>query len=160
MRRRALIASVVALSLGPSCGFTPLHGEASEGLRGRVALENSRSRVDFAYRERLGRRLGEASGDAEYTLSTEIAIEEIGLAITPDDATTRYDVTGRARYVLRRRGDGAEIAKGEARSATAYSTLASPYATRIAERDARRRVAVDLADRVFTQLAAARLDAG
>lgn len=152
--------SVLALLLSPACGFTPLHGEAGATLRGRVALENSRSRVDFAYRERLGRRLGEASVNAAYTLSTEIEIDETGLAITPDDETTRYDLTGLARYVLRRRSDGAEVARGEARSATAYSTLASPYATRIAERDARRRVAVDLADRVFTQLAAARIDAG
>ena len=67
---------------------------------------------------------------------------------------TRFDVIGRADFTLRERAGGAARLEGVARSVSAYSTLATPYATRIAAQDASRRVAEDLAERVFAQLAA------
>jgi LPS-assembly lipoprotein len=44
--------------------------------------------------------------------------------------------------------------QGEVKSLTAYSATASLFATRAAERDAERRIAVDLAERIAVRVAA------
>lgn len=157
--RRRLLGGLAAVAALGGCGFRPLHGPGApaSALVDRVAVDVSGDRLDYHFRGQLRRRLGRAGPDAPLRLATELSLEEEGLAITPDDAITRFNVTGRARFRLSDAG-GAELGVGEVTSVTAYSTLATPYATRVAERDAERRVAVDLADRVIARLVALRLD--
>jgi LPS-assembly lipoprotein len=157
--RRSVIAALGAALLASGCGFRPLYGEAGGALRGQVAVEATEGRLGYHYRQQLRRRFGDPERDASYVLATTLAFQQEGFAITPEDDVTRYDVRGAATWTLRRRSDGVELARGEAASTSAYSTTATPYATDVAERDAERRVAADLADRVFAQVAAQRLDA-
>jgi len=157
-RRRALrlIAGAAAAGGLSGCGFQPLYGEqggAAGALRGEVAVSGADGRLGFQFRDRLRRRLDDPRPEAAFTLTVALSLSDEGLAITRQDDVTRFSVTGEARWRLARGRDGAEIAAGAVASSSGYSTLASPYATRIARRDAERRVAEDLAERVFARLA-------
>lgn len=152
--RRRAVAALAAAGAAAACGFTPLYGTGDSDLRGAFRVEGADGREGYRFREQFRRRVGDPRPDAPWTVEVALAFDEDGLGITPDDDVTRYNVDGEARYVVRRRRDGAQVASGVARSVSAYSTTASPYATRIAQQDTLRRVAADLADRVFAQIAA------
>lgn len=154
-RRRALAALAGGLVAG--CGFQPLYleqGGAASALRGQVAVTGADGRLGFMFRERLRDRLDTPRPDSSHTLDVALRFTDTGLAITRRDDITRFTINGEATWRLTRRGDGAVVADGLARSASGYSTLASPFATRAARLDAERRVAEDLAERVFARLAA------
>lgn len=156
-RRRAVLGAAAALAVA-GCGFRPLYGEGGGALRGQVSFEATEGRAGYFFRQQLRRRFGDPVEDAPYVLETRLALRREGYAISATDEVTRFDVVGQADFVLRRRADGSEAAQGTATATTAYSTTATPYATDVAQRDAERRVAVDLADRVFARVAALRID--
>lgn len=155
--RRAILA-VLAATLVAGCGFQPLYGEANGGLRGGVVVAPVEGRLGYHYRQQMRRRFGEPGRDAAIEIETTLRFEQEGVAITALDDVTRFDLRGEAQFTVRRRADGAVIGEGVVVSNSAYSTTATPYATSVAERDAERRVAADLADRVFARVAALRLD--
>ncbi|WP_118133244.1 LPS assembly lipoprotein LptE [Oceanicella sp. SM1341] len=156
--RRGLLLGLLALG---GCGFRPMYGEGSPAreLQGRIAIgEVTRGetpdRMTYAYRDQLRRRLGEPSGAARYRLDTRLRVTSIGLAIAEDNATTRYNLTGIATFSLIVPGTAEPVLTGTVDSYSAYSATGSVYATRIAARDAERRIAEDLAERVITRIAA------
>jgi LPS-assembly lipoprotein len=146
---------LAAAAATAGCAFRPLYGEAGGGaLLGQVEPIGLAGRSGYHFGEQLRRRVGRPEPDAKFQLSAALSFDREGLAISASDDVTRYDVTGTARYTLVRRADGAVVTEGTVTSITAYSTTATPYATEVAERDAERRLAVDLADRVFARIAA------
>jgi LPS-assembly lipoprotein len=153
LARRGALA---LLLLAGGCGFRPLYAPDERGgaLWGQVRLEGVEGREGYHFRQALRRRLGEPAADADYTLTVSLSFDERGIAITPTDDITRIDVLGEARYALTPAGAEAPAMQGVARSVSAYNTLANPYATRVAADDAVRRVAEDLATRVFLRIAA------
>ena len=159
MRRRDLLRAGLALAAGAAaagCAFEPLHrkgGPVAE-VRGSVALTGVSGREGYAFRRALERRLGASGPDPAFVLDATLEFERRGLAITRDDSVTRFDVLGSARFALREAASGDLRAEGVARALSAYSALATPYATRVAAQDAERRVAEDLAERVYAQIAA------
>jgi LPS-assembly lipoprotein len=71
--------------------------------------------------------------------------------------TTRYDVIGTAAFVLTPVGGDRAALRGEVRTITGYSApdteAALTFASRAAQRDAGRRLAVTLADQIVQRLA-------
>ena len=108
--------------------------------------------MGFAMREQLVARLGIADAP-RYFLTVAIEVGETGLAITPDGSITRFNLNGTAHFELVSADGGDPVISDATRAFTAYSATGSAYATRVAEQDARRRLAVTLADRIATQLA-------
>ena len=152
--RRRLLALLTACTATAGCGFRPLYGESGGALMGQVDAVGLVGRAGYHFGQQLQRRLGRPETDAAFELVTALSFQREGLAISASDDVTRFDVTGSARFTLRRRADGAVVSEGVVTSVTAYSTTATPYATEVAERDAERRLAIDLADRVFARIAA------
>ncbi len=152
-RRETL--GLLALALLPSCDFKPIYAEGTRAraLIGKVALGEVTDRVGFEMREELELRLGKAVAPI-YLLDVQIDIQSQGLAITQDAAITRFNLSATATYKLIPVHGGDPILVDHARSFTAYSATASAYATRVAERDARRRLAVAIADQIATRIAA------
>lgn len=148
--RRAMILSPLALA---ACGFTPIYGRgsAAEALHGKIALGDVDSRLSFEFYEQLENRLGRAEA-ALFELDVNLSVESQGLAITQDNAITRYNLTGIASFTLTRITDGTVVLQDELRAFTAYSATATAYATFVSERDARRRLAVSLADQITTRI--------
>ncbi len=120
-------------------------------MHGQIALGNFDGLQGFQMREQLETRLGIAT-EARYQLEVLLNIDRKGLAITQDGSITRYNLSGKADFTVRR--FGADIVLSDSVEAfTAYNATASAYATRVAEQDAYRRLVVSLANKIVTRMA-------
>ena len=137
------------------CGFRPLYGSGGDGggVVGQVRVVAPPGRDGYYYQRVLNRRLGDAGETPRYTLSTTLRFDRRETAITVEEDVTRYDVLGSAAYRLTPVGTAEPALEGVAEAVSAYTTLAEPYATAVAERDARRRVSEELAQKVYAVVA-------
>lgn len=154
--RRSFLGLLGGSAALAACGFTPVYGPntAAANLRGRIAIPAFDSRLSFDLFERLEQRLGPPESPL-FRLHISTTIEEQGLAISQDNSITRYNLRATAEYSLTSLADDSRVFEARARAFTAYSATASAYATRVAARDAERRVAVSLADQIATRIAVA-----
>lgn len=149
--RRAILLAPLALA---ACGFRPIYGRgsAAEALHGKIALGPVDDRLSFEFHEQLENRLGRAVAPV-FQLEVTLDVQSKGLAITQDNAITRYNLTGIANVTLTRIETDELVLQDRLRAFTAYSATANAYATFISERDAKRRLAVALADQIATRIA-------
>ncbi len=150
--RRAVFLSLTALA---GCGFTPVFGpEGRESdLRGRIDVAVPDDEEGFTLVKRLEERLGLPQA-ADMSLIAGIRISEQAVGFLPDGEISRFNVIGQVDWRLADIGDGAGIASGSERSFTSYSATSTTVATTFAQRDARRRLMIILADRIVTDLLA------
>ncbi len=150
LSRRALLSSCFAVA---ACGFTPVHGPGgtAEGLRGRIEVAAPADEEGFALVRRLEERLGRPRG-ADLSLLADIRLSEESVGFLPDGEISRFSVEGRVDWQLTRVNDGTLVATGDANSFTSYSATSTTVATRFAQRDARRRLMIILADQVVADL--------
>lgn len=153
--RRAVVCLGAVVATLSSCGFSPIYGDGApaQGLSGRIAVDEIAGKMGFTARKRLTERLGSAP-DAGHRLAVAIDVQSDGLAISQTNQITRYNLTGTAAYRIISLSSGGTVEDGTARAFAAYSATASPFATRLAEEDARARLAISLADQIATQVAA------
>lgn len=153
-RRRVLggLAALVGLS---ACGFTPAYapGGSGERLRGQILADAPRNAEDFAFVVEFENRLGRGD-DARFALSYDIDTDTEGLAITSDQETLRYHLTGTLEYRVTDRTTGQVVASGRVESFTSYSAIGTTVATRASEKDAEARLMVILADQLVARLLA------
>lgn len=152
------VLGLLALMPVAACGFTPLYGEGASASRmaGRVDVGLIDGKAGFEMRERLVNRLGRPV-DPAYRLTVTLALESTGTALTQENVTTRFGVTGVAEYTLVPVTGGPAVASGVVRSVTGFnapdSVASTAFAARAAEIDAERRLAVTLADQIVQRLA-------
>lgn len=148
--RRTLLILPVLLA---ACGFTPEYapGGTAATLRGAVSLPEPEDEASYLLVRELEQRLGRV-GSPRYDL--EFALETVseGQAVTASGNITRYSLVGSADFTLTDQANGAELAKGSVRNFTGYSATGSTVETRAAERDARARLVVILADQIVARL--------
>ncbi len=150
---------LAGLTLGAAglaaCGFTPAYGPSGGAakLLAGVAFADPHSRDDFMLAQRLTERLGPPASP-RYRLEYNIRTDVLGQAITTDNATTRYSLSGNVDYTLRDIGTNAVLLTGRAASFTSWSASGSAVATQTADEDARKRLIVILADQIITRLLA------
>lgn len=151
-RRKFLTLAATPLALS-ACGFTPIYsdGSAADLMHGRIALGSFDGLSGFQMREQLETRLGVAT-TATHLLDVALKVDREGVAITQDGSITRYNLSATAVFTVTQLG-GDIVFQGSATAFTAYNATASAYATRIAEKDAYRRIAVTIADKIVTRLA-------
>lgn len=149
--RRTLLG-FLALS---GCGFTPAYGPggAAAGLQGAVRIGDPTDKNAFDLVERLEERLGRPSM-AAYDLAYTITTIPVGVGITPENAITRYNLTGTVDWTLTARATTARVAGGRVESFTSYSATGSTVAGLAAEEDAALRLMRLLADQIVTRLIA------
>lgn len=155
--RRAFILAAALLAGG--CGFQPLYapGTPAANMIGTIVVAPiAGDEPAFLMRERLTARLG-AVELADYRLEVTLRLTRRGVALTQQDYTTRYNITGIADYRLIPLAGGPPIRAGQVEFLTGYSApaseTASAFASRVAEQDAERRLATTLADRIVLELA-------
>lgn len=157
LARRGVVLGLAAGMLF-GCGFQPLYapGAPATAMLGEIEVAVIEGEPGFAMRERLTERLGPAHA-AEYRLVATLDLKRTGVALTQQDYTTRYNVTGISEFQLVPVGGGAPVLTGEVRSFTGYSApdseTASAFASASAERDAELRLARTLADEIIMRLA-------
>lgn len=147
---------VLAALAAAGCGFTPLHAPDGIATRldGAVLVDAPADPNAFDLVARLEERLGRG-GAARYALAVEADLRQDRLAVTSDGAITRFNLIGNARYRLTDLATGDVAAAGSVNAFTGYSATGSPVATLTAERDARARLMVLLADAIVARLFAA-----
>ena len=148
--RRTFLLMPLALA---ACGFTPVYGPGGTGtaLQGKVLVDAPDDRDGYLLVRRLEERLGRAA-QPEYRLSYTLGTAQQGQAVTATGDITRYAIIANAQYTLRRADDDAIVASGRVRSFTGYSATGSTVETLAAERDARERLMVILADQITARL--------
>ena len=150
--RRLFLLSLTALA---GCGFAPVYGTGPAGqastLRGRIDFATPADEEGFALVKRLEDRLGLPQA-ADLSMAADIRISEEAVGFLPDGEISRFNVIGQVNWRLTRIADDSGIASGSERSFTSYSATSTMVATTFAQRDARRRLMIILADRIVTSL--------
>lgn len=138
-----------------ACGFAPAYGPGgvAEGIQGQIRVADPSDKRGFDLVERLEERLGRP-GAARFDLTYSIVTEVANLGITPEDAITRYHLTGHVDWTLISRETGQRATGGRVQGFTAYSATGSTVAGLSAEQDAAYRLMRILADQIVTRLIA------
>ena len=148
--RRLCLFGLLSLA---GCGFSPVYGPGgtAEGLRGRIDVAAPADEEGFALVRRLEERLG-APEAADLSLVADIRITEESVGFLPDGEISRFNVVGDVSWQILGAEGGPVLASGSEREFTSYSATSTTVATIFAQRDARRRLMVILADRVVADL--------
>ena len=143
---------VLSLALA-ACGYEPVSapGAPAGDLRGTIAIDAPIDLAGQALVEQLERRLGLAT-NPDYRLSAELRLRNEGIGFTPDEAITRFNVEGQARYQLVEISSGLTVKTGEAQNFTSYSATSTQFATEAARRDAIDRLMISMADQITAEL--------
>lgn len=148
--RRAVVLGVLALA---GCEFEPVLAERGEplNLRGKFLVDPPTDRASFELTQRLETRLGRASGPV-FGITVALEVKREGLAITGSNDITRFNLLGVAAYTVRRLSNAETLSQRRIETFTAYSASQQPVSTLAAERDARSRLMVSLADKITSRL--------
>ncbi len=151
--RRGFLGLAGAAGLLAGCGFTPAYGPQGGAAKLLEGVEPAAptTRDAFALVQQLNARLG-PSQVTRYRLDYKIDTEALGQGISPDNATTRYQLNGTVDYTLRDAADNAVLLTGRVTSFTSWSATGTVVASQAAQEDAHRRLMVILADQIVTRL--------
>lgn len=150
--RRHILKLIAVLPLA-GCGFTPVYGTngSMRSLRDRIAYRAPNTPEGFRLRTRLEDRLGRVE-QGDYLLTVELEIEEEAVVISSAQDINRFNLPGKATWVLTEPGVEKPLAEGTAQTFTAYSAFGTTVATQEAQDDARDRLAIALADLIVTDI--------
>ncbi|WP_424988017.1 LPS assembly lipoprotein LptE [Microbulbifer sp. S227A] len=148
--RRSLLLMPLAFA---ACGFEPVYGPGGggEALYGKVRVDAPEGVNTYYLVRRLEEQLGRSTAPV-YRLSMVLEIGIQGQAITPSGSITNYSVTGTITYDLREIDGGRSVETGNVTNFTGYSATGNTAETLAAQRDARERLMVILADQVVRRL--------
>ena len=146
------IALILPLVIA-ACGFQPVYapGETGAALRGQVNVAAPADQDTFLLVQELETQLGRGSV-GRYALSYDLRLREQGLGLTRDNVTTRFNLLGRADFVLTDLESDTVVFEGVAEGFTSYSDTGSTVDTLASRRDARARLMVILADQITARL--------
>ncbi|HEY6577912.1 MAG TPA: LPS assembly lipoprotein LptE [Rhizomicrobium sp.] len=149
------------LALGAAgCGFHPLFARTGAGPGGQRAFNSiyvdpiAAERAGYELRDSLIDMLEGASRQQNAAYRLKVAVKQTieGTAIETNGDITRYTYTMVADYELSNIRTGGAMTKGSERSVEGYDVVASPYATLVAQQDAQKFAAHDIADRIRVDL--------
>lgn len=153
------VCLLVAATALAGCGFRPLYGDVPgavpEPRLAAVDIGLIADRSGQVLRNRLLTRM-QPRGPVDpptHVLDIDLVESRTGIAVQRDETATRTNLTVIAHLALTDLETG-ELALVQSVSAYAsYDTLLAEYATLSAERDARERAVIDLAERIATVIA-------
>ena len=149
---KAVLLCVIGLA---ACGFTPAYAPGGSGtaLQNMVLAAEPHEKAAFDLVERLEERLG-PSDSPKYGLSYKITLKPVGVAISTDNAITRYNLIGVVNWELTDVTTGTRLTGGRAENFTSYSATGSTVAGLAAQEDAAQRLMRIIADQIVSQLLA------
>lgn len=161
LARRALpalvLAALVAALLG-GCGLQPIYAAPYRAVvqpeLAAIEVGSQPGSRGAYFRNYL---LDELNPDGittppEYDLEVRLRQQDNALAIQLDNSATRYNLILGADFALRRRSDGEVLYQSATRRVVSYNVRGDPFASLIAEQDAERRAAREVARQIRTML--------
>lgn len=151
--RRTVVLMPLALV---ACGFQPAYGP--EGDAG--VLQNSVEVIEpgnvdaYLMTRRLEERLGRATVPS-YRLTLNVTTRRDSLAVNAQNNINRFNLVGTATYSLVDQATGQVVTSGTVDNFAGSSASGTTVATLAAERDARQRLMVMLADQIVVRLISA-----
>lgn len=159
----SLIKLAIVLGAGlilSACGFRPLYGNGGLGANApqlsSVYVEPVSERVGYELRNNLLDLLNSGPPQSSlYRVKLYLAEREDPVVVQTNTSITRYNYTLSAHYELMPRGGTMPVKAGDLIAFAAYNVAAAPFlfASASAQRDARNRAAVEIAERLRTELA-------
>ena len=158
---RTAIPIVVACALGTTgCGFHPLFARSGANAGGQQIFNSifvdpvGGGRAGYELRDSLIDLLRGTSRQSEALYRLKIAMKQSveGTAVQTNGYITRYSYTMAVNYELSNAHTGAELTKGTETTVSGYDVVASPYATLVAQQDAQKFGAREIADRIRIDL--------
>ena len=155
-----LVGALAAAGLLAGCGFHPLYGTAGAGssLGRKLATIYVEPISDFGVAN-TGYELRQAlindldsNESARYRLRVTMKVTTQGLALLTNASVTRYNDTLTVNYTLTDSETGQVVTKGIETGHSAYNVVTSPYSTLVAQQDADKRAAQDIAERLRIEL--------
>jgi LPS-assembly lipoprotein len=155
LSRRRLFLGLGASGALAACGFTPAYAPGGVGtvLQNSVEVAEPMDKPAFDLVKRLEQRLGPPQ-PARFGLSYAIRLNPLGVAITTENAVTRFNLTGNVEWALTDLATGKKLTGGKVSSFTSYSATGSTVAGLAAEEDAALRLMRILADQIISTLLA------
>lgn len=156
--RRRLLGLLAVVPLA-GCGFTPAYAPGSGAsasarpLLNAVEVAAPQTRAEYLLTRHLEDRLGRTSNPV-FLLDYTLFIDQESIAITANNITRRFNLTGQASYRLTT-PTGAVLNEGVVENFTGYSATGTTVATRAARDAAEARLTTILGDAIVTRLIAA-----
>ncbi len=153
--RRAILCLPLALS---ACGFQPVYGTGGTGnaLQNNVEVVELDTVEGYLLTRRLEERLGRASV-SKYRLETSVDVTREKLDVNTESNINRFNFIGVAKYTLVEQSTGRTVVSGKVDNFAGASQSGTTVASLAAERDARQRLMVLLADQITVRLLSANL---
>lgn len=162
MTKVRLAGALGLAALLGACGFHPMYSSEPGENGARQVFASiyvdpiQGENVGYDLRNSLIDNLSAASKpqQAAYRLKVNIAQYLQGIAVANNATVTRYNYTMNANYELSDIRTNKVVKSGIERTLSAYDVVTSPYATLVAQQDAQKRGAEDIASRIQIDLAA------
>ena len=147
--------SFLALILLAGCGFTPAYGPGggARGLQASIRADDPTDKNSFDLVQRLEDRLGRSDAP-RFALAYTITTKAVGVGVTPENVTTRFNLTGQVDWTLTEIATQTRVTGGRVDSFTSWSATGSTVAGLAAEEDAALRLMRILADQIVMRLTA------
>jgi LPS-assembly lipoprotein len=161
MTHRYSFAVVLLLAaFAGGCGFHPLYGSSETAARqvfasiyvDQIAGEN----VGYELRNSLIGSLQGAAKPTEALYRLKVTVDQYlqGIAVENNAAVSRFNYTLDVNYELSDIHTNKILKSGQERTLSAYDVVTSPYATLVAQQDAQKRGAEEIATRIGIELSA------
>lgn len=162
---RAMIAlfAVGCCTFVGACGFHPLYAtNPVDGGGGRQVFATiyvdpiAGEQIGYELRNSLIDGLEGSPKPAEAVFRLRVTVSQYlqGIAVANNATVTRYNYTLDANYELSDMHTNKVLKSGIEETLSAYDVVTSPYATLVAQQDAQRRGAQDIAERIRIDLSA------
>ena len=149
LSRLAPLTALLALLTLSACGFQPVHSSAGLGASNGVSsivIPQIEGRSGHTLRKALLRELAPGlTGVDTGTLTIQLDQSLRRLAIRPDEAAARTDITVRGEYVL---DTGTEAITGSATAESSFNVPVSAFGDIAAQTSASDRAVTQLAQRI------------
>ncbi len=147
--RRSFLISVAALA---GCGFQPAYDtQGMRGLYGQITYSDPTDHNMFQLRQQLEQRLG-PSGNTAFRLDYAVTTRTERTAVAFDGQAFRQQIHGEVTYSLTQNDRAKVILSGKRSTFVGYASTGTTTATLASERDANRRLMVQLADMMVTDI--------
>ncbi|MEP3243999.1 MAG: LPS assembly lipoprotein LptE [Sneathiella sp.] len=155
--RKSLVICLIFLTAG--CGFQPLYGRQTQNADVQRKLAATyvmpvEGRTGQIIRNELLDRITPTGipARAAYRLKITTEEEKKSLAIDPDNSTNRNNLTLKAKFEFLGADGKSVIFKSTAQSVSSYNIVTSDFANLSAEKNARKRSALVIAEKIHRQL--------